>query len=555
MDGESYTSPTVLATVFVGASVLLLVYILKLLRTEAGTHEQPKNDKSTHEDKKTVVKEPAKKPKKPTETRKQNYTHPWLLTTLKGHTGEIASMDYSSNGKYLASCGYEDPDPGGRDDPEDSSSKEESSSQSTNGDQSPIPKGLSRRQRKNRRREDGSPADNKKKVKPPKKSEPSKKAMNSVISKQFGDLHITEQGFYMLLESYLLRHDHMVHLGYPVGDSKCDGIWIMKNSRFANATGGHTPHSFDVNAREFVPGKKTRSCSSTDSGQGSSSSSDSGDNDSEDLSSSDQELSDEQMRKGMEHTCARCSRPFFATSKAYITTEKCIYHWGKLKASQEGRRDQRVYTCCEKSAGTRGCTEGSCHVWSGLKNGPNGPCTGYVRTRPRRAKNGQENNGIYALDCEMCYTVAGLELTKVTVINIEGRLVYDSYVKPDNPIVDYNTRFSGITAKDLKNGKCLRDVQNDLMGFISAQTILIGHALENDLRALKIVHTRVVDTSTTFPHYHGLPYRRSLKELVSTILKRDIQCSSKGHSSYEDAAACMELILWRVKNDYFVNGS
>lgn len=37
-------------------------------------------------------------------TDKHNYTHPWLLTSLKGHTGQVYDMDFSSNGKYLASC-------------------------------------------------------------------------------------------------------------------------------------------------------------------------------------------------------------------------------------------------------------------------------------------------------------------------------------------------------------------------------------------------------------------------------------------------------------------
>ena len=61
------------------------------------------------------------------------------------------------------------------------------------------------------------------------------------------------------------------------------------------------------------------------------------------------------------------------------------------------------------------------------------------------------------------------------------------------------------------------------MGFVNAHTILIGHGLENDLRALKLVHTTVIDTSIVFPHYFGLPYRRSLKSLVKSYLKRDIQ--------------------------------
>nr|CAD7426191.1 unnamed protein product [Timema monikensis] len=162
------------------------------------------------------------------------------------------------------------------------------------------------------------------------------------------------------------------------------------------------------------------------------------------------------------------------------------------------------------------------------------------------------NFGVYALDCEMCFTTRGLELTKVTVVAADGRLVYDCLVRPENFIIDYNTRFSGITARDLSKRatKTLKDVQNDLMGFINADTILIGHGLENDLRALQIIHGTVIDTSVVFPHYWGLPYRRSLKSLVGCLLKRDIQQDSSGHDSFEDARACIELMLWRIRKDF-----
>lgn len=56
-------------------------------------------------------KEPAQKTKKKASdnrwsgrTDKQGFTHPWLLTSLKGHTGQVLDMDFSANGKYLASC-------------------------------------------------------------------------------------------------------------------------------------------------------------------------------------------------------------------------------------------------------------------------------------------------------------------------------------------------------------------------------------------------------------------------------------------------------------------
>lgn len=35
---------------------------------------------------------------------KHSFSHPWLVTSLKGHSGEVLDMDFSSNGKFLATC-------------------------------------------------------------------------------------------------------------------------------------------------------------------------------------------------------------------------------------------------------------------------------------------------------------------------------------------------------------------------------------------------------------------------------------------------------------------
>ncbi|XP_076659844.1 putative exonuclease GOR [Halictus rubicundus] len=95
----------------------------------------------------------------------------------------------------------------------------------------------------------------------------------------------------------------------------------------------------------------------------------------------------------------------------------------------------------------------------------------------------------------MCFTRRGLELAEVTVVDMDGNVVYDTLVRPDAEIIDQNTRFSGITAKDLSRAsKRLRGMQMDLISFVHAETILIGHALDYDLRALRILHSTVIDT-------------------------------------------------------------
>ena len=67
--------------------------------------------------------------------------------------------------------------------------------------------------------------------------------------------------------------------------------------------------------------------------------------------------------------------------------------------------------------------------------------TGFVETMPSSdAGDNTQYPGIFALDCEMCSTTIGNELTRVTVVNLRGHSVYETMVLPPNEIIDYNTR-------------------------------------------------------------------------------------------------------------------
>ena len=105
---------------------------------------------------------------------------------------------------------------------------------------------------------------------------------------------------------------------------------------------------------------------------------------------------------------------------------------------------------------------------------------------------------IVALDCELVYTTAGMSLARVTVLSGSGSVLLDEHVRPPTgvAIVDLNTRFSGVQERDLD--KAVLDVggvQRALAQFVDAETIFVGHGLENDLKALRLVHTRVIDTA------------------------------------------------------------
>uniref|UniRef100_A0A8C4FG76 REX1, RNA exonuclease 1 homolog n=1 Tax=Dicentrarchus labrax TaxID=13489 RepID=A0A8C4FG76_DICLA len=244
--------------------------------------------------------------------------------------------------------------------------------------------------------------------------------------------------------------------------------------------------------------------------------------------------------------CCRCGAEYKINANGNcIRREECSFHWGRLRRHKVAGGWETNYSCCAASVGAPGCQVAKQHVQDGRKESLDGYVSTFSKSLPPDG-----NGGVFALDCEMCYTRQGLDLTRVTVINSEMKVIYDTFVKPESKVVDYNTRFSGVTEEDLENATIsLRDVQAVLLSMFSAESILIGHSLESDLLALKLIHSSVVDTAIVFPHRLGLPYKRALRNLMADHLKRIIQDNVEGHDSSEDASACMELMFWRIKED------
>ena len=56
------------------------------------------------------------------------------------------------------------------------------------------------------------------------------------------------------------------------------------------------------------------------------------------------------------------------------------------------------------------------------------------------------------------------------MVGVDGRLVYESLVCPENDIIDFNTRYSGISAKDFGNNPPFHD-QNHRRRLITRQIV------------------------------------------------------------------------------------
>ncbi|CCD23103.1 Rnh70p NDAI_0B00690 [Naumovozyma dairenensis CBS 421] len=177
------------------------------------------------------------------------------------------------------------------------------------------------------------------------------------------------------------------------------------------------------------------------------------------------------------------------------------------------------------------------------------PSQDWIDTKPFD----HDGSHTFALDCEMCLSENdGLVLTRISVLDFDMKVIYDTYVKPDVPIVDYLTKFSGITKEILDPvTTTLKDVQNDLMKIISSDDILVGHSLQSDLKVMKLRHPRIIDTAIIFNHKAGPPFKPALRYLASTYLNINIQEGNSnvlGHDSIEDARTCMQLLKLKLVN-------
>ncbi|NWV27036.1 I20L2 protein, partial [Origma solitaria] len=206
----------------------------------------------------------------------------------------------------------------------------------------------------------------------------------------------------------------------------------------------------------------------------------------------------------------------------------------------------------------RGAARGSANP-AGATPASQNDSTGIAKTkgRGRGAARGTAKAGgappappkLVAMDCEMVGTGPGgrtSALARCSIVTYEGDIVYDQYVRPEAPIVDYRTRWSGIRRHHMEKAIPFRKAQQQVLRILAGK-VVVGHAIHNDFKALRYSHPKALTRDTSqipllnrrggFPENVAI----SLKRLTKALLNQDIQVGKSGHSSVEDARATMEL--------------
>jgi RNA exonuclease 4 len=157
-----------------------------------------------------------------------------------------------------------------------------------------------------------------------------------------------------------------------------------------------------------------------------------------------------------------------------------------------------------------------------------------------------------AMDCEMVgFGADGKEhaLARVSLVNFNGAVLLDTFVKPNVKVTDFRTEVSGVYPHNIIDAPDLATVQQQVTQLLEGR-VLIGHSLKNDFRVLLLGHPRgsIRDTSKYRP-FRKLSRGKnpSLRMLAQQILGITIQTGS--HDSVDDARVAM-LLYRRVKDDW-----
>ena len=136
---------------------------------------------------------------------------------------------------------------------------------------------------------------------------------------------------------------------------------------------------------------------------------------------------------------------------------------------------------------------------------------------------------------------------------LTNEVLIHAYVCPTEQITQMRTEIHGIPYSKLNeaivSGQALNGwlaARHELWKYIDENTILIGHALHNDLDALRVIHHRIVDSTIVSKKKIGVPgtFGFGLSDLCEELLGVEMRKGKGGvHECLEDVMATREIVL------------
>lgn len=105
---------------------------------------------------------------------------------------------------------------------------------------------------------------------------------------------------------------------------------------------------------------------------------------------------------------------------------------------------------------------------------------------------------------------------RVSVVDyFTAKVLVDKLVFPDEPLLNYNSRFSGVNHAQMDRARSMGDcffgiaaAREAIWKFIGPDTIVVAHSGQNDLNSLRWLHGNIVDTQLV----ESLPVMKLEKE-------------------------------------------
>ena len=210
------------------------------------------------------------------------------------------------------------------------------------------------------------------------------------------------------------------------------------------------------------------------------------------------------ISENKQRTCSQCKSKFNISDKTvcFFHPYKAVYHW---------------HRCSNGPRGSPPCRESKNHCSEEIDLSVEGK--NYLISEECF----NSSFAILIVDCKFNNTLHGKTLGGLAIIDYLGNKVYEKNFK------NFNEKTRILFHEDLKN-------------ILGPNVILVGHALNNDLLKMRVIHSKVVDTSVLYPHPKGESIKYKLDDLVRTHLKEEPHHSQRGSKSLRDVHYTLRLM-------------